>query len=57
MSNVTANLIVDASAVHTLSAGAPPVTVLAVRDGRIAATAGPDGRRDLLADCRSAATP
>jgi predicted amidohydrolase YtcJ len=56
MSHVTANLIVDASAVHTLSAGAPPVTVLAVRDGRIAATAGPDGRRDLLADWRGPAT-
>ena len=56
MSSVTADLIVDASTVHTLAAGAPPVTVLAVRDGRVAATAGPDDRRDLLAAWRGPGT-
>jgi predicted amidohydrolase YtcJ len=56
MSSVTADLIVDASTVHQLTADAPPVTVLAVRDGRIAATAGPDDRRDLLAAWRGPGT-
>jgi hypothetical protein len=50
MSN--ADLIVDASTVHTMADGASPVTVLAVRDGRIAATAGPGDRGDLLASWR-----
>jgi predicted amidohydrolase YtcJ len=54
MSN--ADLIVDASTVHTMAAGAPPVTTLAIRDGAIAATAGPDGRRDLLAAWRGPGT-
>ncbi|HEY1822225.1 MAG TPA: amidohydrolase [Trebonia sp.] len=51
-----ADLIVDASTVHTMAAGAAPVTVLAIRDGRIAAVAGPDGRRDLLAAWRGPGT-
>jgi hypothetical protein len=49
VSNETADLIVVASMVHAMVADAAPVAVLAIRDGRIAATAGPDGRRDLLA--------
>ncbi len=56
MSNETADLIVVASAVHTMAAHAPPVSVLAIRDGRITATAGPDGRRGLLAAWRGAGT-
>ena len=56
MSNETADLIVVASTVHTMAADAPPVSVLAIRDGRIAATAGPDGRRDLLAAWRGPGT-
>ena len=56
MSNETADLIVAASAVHTMAADAAPVAALAIRDGRIAATAGPDGRRDLLAAWRGPGT-
>jgi hypothetical protein len=56
VSSETAELIVVASTVHTLTADAPPVSVLAVRDGRVAATAGPDGRGDLLAAWRGPAT-
>ncbi|HEX3516951.1 MAG TPA: amidohydrolase [Trebonia sp.] len=51
MSNDTADLIVAAGTVHAMAMDAP-VTVLAIRDGRIAATAGPDDRRDLLAAWR-----
>jgi len=54
MSN--ADLIVDASTVHTMAADEPPVTTLAIRDGKIAATAGPDGRRVLLAAWRGPGT-
>jgi predicted amidohydrolase YtcJ len=53
MSN--ADLIVDASAVHAMADSAPPVTALAIGDGKIA-TAGPDGRRDLLATWRGPGT-
>ena len=56
MSDETADLIVIASTVHTMAADAPTVSVLAIRDGRIAATAGPDGRRDLLAARRGPGT-
>jgi predicted amidohydrolase YtcJ len=56
VSDETADLIVIASTVHTMAADASPVSVLAVRDGRIAATAGPDGRRDLLAAWRGPGT-
>src|SRR6201993_2423327 len=52
----TADLIVVASMVHTMAAEAPPVSVLAVRDGRIAATAGAEGRGDLLAAWRGPGT-
>jgi predicted amidohydrolase YtcJ len=54
MSN--ADLIVDASTVHPMTADAPPVTVLAIRDGLIAATAGPDGRGDLIEAWRGPGT-
>jgi hypothetical protein len=56
MSNLTADLIVDASTVHTMAAGPAPVTTLAVKDGVIAATAGPDGRPGLLAAWRGPGT-
>lgn len=56
MSSVTADLIVDASTVHTMAASPAPVTTLAVKGGAIAATAGPDGRRDLLAAWRGPGT-
>ena len=52
MSNDTADVIVAASTVHTMAVDAAPVAVLAIRDGRIAATAGPDDRRDLIAAWR-----
>jgi len=59
--NETADLIVVASTVHamaddTAAADIGPVTALAVRGGRIAATAGPDGARDLLAAWRGPGT-
>ena len=41
VSHETADLIVAASTVHTLADGAAPVAALAIRDGKIAATAGP----------------
>ena len=56
VSHETADLIVAASTVHTLADGAAPVAALAIRDGRIAATAGPEGRRDLLAAWRGPGT-
>jgi predicted amidohydrolase YtcJ len=61
VSNETADLIVVASAVHAMASGtaaadAGPVTALAVRGGQIAATAGPDGARDLLAAWRGPGT-
>jgi predicted amidohydrolase YtcJ len=56
VSNETADLIVVATSAHTMAAGAAPVSVLAIRDGKIAATAGPDGRRDLLAAWRGPRT-
>src|SRR6185437_15611457 len=61
VSNETADLIVVASAVHamagdTAAADAGPLTALAVRGGQIAATAGPDGARDLLAAWRGPGT-
>jgi predicted amidohydrolase YtcJ len=47
----TADLLVRAARVRTmdLAAAAGPVTALAVRDGKIADTAGPGHERDLLA--------
>jgi predicted amidohydrolase YtcJ len=61
VSDETADLIVVASAVHTMAgdtvaANDGPVAVLAVRDGLIAAAAGPDGARDLLAAGRGPGT-
>ncbi|MGH3297136.1 MAG: amidohydrolase [Trebonia sp.] len=56
MSNDTADLIVAADTVHTLAADAAPVAALAIRDGRIAGTAGPDGRGDLMAAWRGPGT-
>jgi hypothetical protein len=56
VSNETADLIVVASMVHAMVADSAPVAVLAIRDGRIAATAGPDGRRNLLAAWRGPGT-
>jgi hypothetical protein len=56
VSNEVAELIIVASTVHTMAADASPVGVLAIRDGRIAATAGPDGSRDLLAAWRGPGT-
>ena len=44
-----AGLIVRAATVRTMEPGAGPVTSLAVRDGRIAAVAGPGQEGDLLA--------
>ena len=38
-----ADLVVRAAAVRTMDQAAGPVTALAVRDGTIAAAAGPDG--------------
>ena len=49
MSSDTADLIIAAGTVHAMAEGAAPVTVLAVRDGLIAATAGPDDQGDLVA--------
>ena len=48
MTNDTADLIVAASTVHSMAADPRPVTAIAVRGGRIAATAGPDDRGNLL---------
>ncbi len=48
MSDDTADLIVAASTVHTMAADPRPVAALAIRGGRIAATAGPDDRGSLL---------
>lgn len=56
MSNETADLIVVASTAHTMATDTAPVSALAIRDGKIAATAGPDGRRDLLAAWRGPGT-
>ncbi|HEX3488363.1 MAG TPA: amidohydrolase [Streptosporangiaceae bacterium] len=47
-----AGLIVRAATVRTMEPGAGPVTSLAVRDGRIAAAAGPGAEGDLLAAWR-----
>ncbi|MFI6435360.1 amidohydrolase [Streptomyces sp. NPDC050759] len=52
----TADLLVLAGAVHTMEAASAPVTALAVRDGMIAAVAGPDGVSDLLATWRGPKT-
>jgi predicted amidohydrolase YtcJ len=55
-----ADLLIRAGTVHTLATtpdrSAAPVTALAVRDGRIAATAGPGAERDLLSAWRGADT-
>jgi predicted amidohydrolase YtcJ len=51
-----ADLIVDAAAVHTMAGGAAPVTAPAIRDGVIAATAGPDQRADVIAAWRGPST-
>jgi predicted amidohydrolase YtcJ len=42
-----ADLLVRAATAHTMDPAASPVTTLAVRDGMIAAVAGPDEERDL----------
>jgi hypothetical protein len=52
VSNDTADVIVAASTVHTMAVDAAPVALLAIRHSRIAATAGPDDRRDLIAAWR-----
>jgi predicted amidohydrolase YtcJ len=44
-----ADLVVLAARVRTMDPAAGPVTALAIRDGRIAAVAGPGQERDLLA--------
>ncbi len=41
MTDQPADLIIVAHAVHTMAGDASPVAALAVRDGKIAATAGP----------------
>jgi hypothetical protein len=56
VSHETADLIVAPGTVHTLADGAAPVAALAIRDGKIAATAGPEGRRELLAAWRGPGT-
>ncbi len=56
MSNETADLIVVPGTVHAMAGGAAPVAALAVRDGMIAASAGPDDRGDLLAAWRGPGT-
>jgi hypothetical protein len=56
VSHETADLIVAPSTVHTLADGAAPAAALAIRDGKIAATAGPEGRRELLAAWRGPGT-
>jgi predicted amidohydrolase YtcJ len=56
MTGQAADLIIDAQTVHTLAGEAPPVTSLAIRDGRIAATAAADGRDELTAAWRGPGT-
>jgi len=56
VSNETADLIVAPGTVHAMAGDAAPVAVLAVRDGMIAASAGPDDRGDLLAAWRGPGT-
>src|SRR3984885_3172519 len=56
MTGHAADLIIDAQTVHTMADEAPPVTALPVRGGRIAATAGPDGREELIAAWRGPGT-
>lgn len=56
MSNETADLIAVAGTVHTMTADTPPASALAIRDGKIAATAGPDDLRDLLTTWRGPGT-
>ena len=56
MTGQAADLIVDAQTVHTMAGEAPPVTSLAIRDGRIAATAVADGRDELIAAWRGPGT-
>jgi predicted amidohydrolase YtcJ len=56
MPDPAADLIILARTVHPMAGDAPPVTALAVRDGKIAATAGPDGRAELTAAWRGPGT-
>ncbi len=56
MASQAADLIITARTVHTLAADTPPATALAVRDGKIAATAGPDDRGELAAAWRGPGT-
>src|SRR5580658_3227251 len=61
MTGQAADLIVVARTVHTMAGntragGAPPVTALAIRDGRIAATAGPGDHGELTAAWRGPGT-
>ena len=56
MTDQAADLIIVARTVHTLAGDAPPVTMLAVRDGKIAATAGPGDRGELTAAWRGPGT-
>jgi hypothetical protein len=51
-----ADLIIFARTVHTMAGAAPPVTALAIRDGSIAATAGPADRDELTAAWRGPGT-
>ena len=50
--DMPADLVVRAAVVRTMDQAAGPVTALAVRDGTIAAVAGPDGETGLLAGWR-----
>jgi predicted amidohydrolase YtcJ len=47
--NPAADLVVRAARVRTMDPAVGPVTALAIRDGKIAAVAGPGQERDLLA--------
>jgi len=51
-----ADVLVRAGAVRTMEPDAGPTTALAIRDGAIAAVAGPDGERDLLRAWRGPGT-
>ena len=56
MTDQPADLIVVARTVHTMAGDTPPVTALAIRDGDIAATAGPDAQDELIAAWRGPGT-
>jgi len=56
MTDQPADLIILARAVYTMAGDAPPVTALAIRGGRIAATAGPGDAGELTAAWRGPGT-